>query len=117
MYENQSHRSLDLWPPSVTAMSAIVLSYLWAGLHIVLILRRRRTPRTGTSGILWLMLPNAYLCFVLWQCMAVVVPMTVLSILHSRHDFLIYIINLGTYAMVSGEVCTFNRGGIRAMSD
>lgn len=98
-------------------MLAIVLSHLWAGLSIVLMLRRRRITGTDGPRKLFSILPNAYFCFALWQCMAGVVPIIILSILHSRHDFLIYVVNLGTYLMVSGEVCTLDGRGIRAMSD
>jgi hypothetical protein len=117
MHENEPHRSYDPWLHPVAAMLAIGLSYLWAGLDVVLISRRCRSPRRDGPRILFLMFPNAYLCFVLWQCMAGAVPIAVLSILYSRHDFFIYIINLGTYLMVSGEVCIFDRRGIRAMAE
>ncbi|KAI7776013.1 hypothetical protein LA080_006040 [Diaporthe eres] len=103
MHDDGSNRNHGLWPHSATVMLAIVLSHLWAGLSIVLMLRRRRITGTDGPRKLFSILPNAYFCFALWQCMAGVVPIIILSILHSRDDFLIYVVNLGTYLMVSGE--------------
>lgn len=106
MHDDESHGSHCLWHSSAATILAVVLSHLWAGLRIVLILRRRGISPTDGPRILFYIFPNAYCCFVLWQYMAGIVPIIILSILHPRHDFLIYINNLGTYLMVSGEVCT-----------
>jgi hypothetical protein len=93
----------------VSYVGVLVLLYVSATFNMFILMTSRCRERRmfpGSSRILWMRYPRAFICLCCGTCLATIVPTTVLCALgFFEPSFRLYVMSLGLYSSLSSEVC------------